>query len=193
MAQNWWNQLLGTNSGDKPSIHQPLVWSDEDNRRFHQWKLEAGFQPFWNSLKKALEAELQGSSTNTTTVSFWKGQGAEGLIFYFEKNGAPTADAQFLFRYCGDRVKELGYVSQLQDHKKDSKGNELLRFYLKPSLKSKLEKEGLPWTQIYGNLLLELSLVLGVPETLKIQATSFQDRQYQKVKHFYEFVGQLMQ
>jgi hypothetical protein len=193
MSSNWWKQLMGSPSKEDAPVHQPLVWSDEATRKFHNWKLEAGFKPYWNYLQAGLEAELQNKDTDTACVSFWKGQGAEGVLFYFDHNHELLADALFLFRYCGDRVKELGYTVHLQDHKKDGKDKELLRLYFKPSLRSKLDQDGQLWSQIYGNLLLELSLTHSGPDTLKIQANSFQDRQYQKVRHFYEFVGQLMQ
>lgn len=194
MAPNWWKKRPSEPSSfDNSPVHQPLTWTEEETRKFHQWKLEAAFQPYWNLLQQGLEAELQTNGQGLPNVSFWKGQGAEGLLFFFDRHPGKVAEAKFLFRYCGDRIKELGYTIQLQDYKKEINGLELLRYYFKPSLKSKLDQVGLPWSQIYGNLLLELSLVNGLPETLKIQANSFQDRQYQKVKHFYDFVTQLMQ
>lgn len=83
-----------------------------------------------------------------------------------------------VWNYWKDEILDLGY--KIQNSVKEEKGNKtFLRYYFKPLLKFKVEKQ-----QLYGNITLELIKESARFKYIAMKCTWYVDKNFKQAKHY---------
>jgi len=123
-------------------------------------------------------------------VVLLKSPGINGIFFNDSfLNGSAKNEYKFWIECLKNALLKSGYYQYQAKRKiydRDNYVESIERTYLKPwpSIGASL-----PIDQMWGNITFELVLINDEPETLKISATYYSDRNYQKERDFYELLG----
>ncbi len=178
-------QEVEQNSKTQPVLHDPIIRSTEALAAYEKWK---GFM-----VKKKLMSWLETEYANflkdgqpiDENLLFLNTVSSKGFAIRFSELRYNATQANQLFDYLKEKILALNYKVYSADIRTYTKGEiieSLAQYYLKPSLKNRLN--GPPFNQEFGNISIELICQNDLPTLLKFSATVYNDRSYQPPKHF---------
>ncbi|MFK7952070.1 MAG: hypothetical protein AB8B73_04435 [Ekhidna sp.] len=177
-------KLFGEKTATPLVVQEILKRSDRFTTQFHEWKLsdlrDEMIDEIWQSYfwkKKGIE--------KTPQVFIMESVSNNGFSIKYEAN-YNEKDFHFLFDYLADQVKKLNYTLVLSRLTRKESGEDVdtkEMHYLKP-------KRGFvePINQQYGNIQIEYSMINDSPQSIRLIANGYPDRNYTKVKDFNELV-----
>ncbi len=175
-----------------PVHNEALERSEAFESERKQWMVNGEHLPLLRSILQAYRTKKNGVEPVETDLFLHGTPYGNGFFFtYRERFGIrPFA---FLFDLFRDRALELGYRKYHSDRRileKEEHYETIERHFLKPPINKEMDvKKG---TQLYGNLLLEQTLINDRPSYIKIMANIYADGMYHPPLPFEELVGKLL-
>jgi len=175
-----------------PLLHDQIIRREEEITAYEKWKMSHVKNQLINWVEKAYGQFINEGAAVDKSIIFLDTNSSKGLAIYFSNMRYTPQEATHLFDFLKEKVLELNYRSANADIRTYTKGTvveSLAKYYLKPSLKNMLGNP--PFNQEFGNISIELVCQDDLPKILKFSATSYNDRSYQKPKHFSQLMTHL--
>ncbi len=186
--QNLFNKAEDS-SKTAPLLHDQIVRKEAEIIAYEKWKTSHVKNQLITWIEEEYGQFITEGAAVDNSIIFLDNISSKGFAIYFSNMRYTPQEATHLFDFFKEKVLELNYRSTNSDIRTYTKGTvveSLAKYYLKPSLKNMLGNP--PFNQEFGNISIELICQDDLPKILKFSATSYNDRSYQKPKHF----GQLM-
>lgn len=184
MANFWaqvkkWFKEEDASSPTKPFIEEWLERSDEEKQDLIAWKLSDNCLNYCSLVFDSFSEEK-----NHPALTFLKLPSSSGFIINLKKEETKLRDAQRFMDFLREKVLALNYIRQMSSYRlytKNGKTERIERFYLKPRLNI---VESNQVDQLYGNVIMELTIREEVPLSLKFQVNRYSDRNYTEGRSF---------
>lgn len=182
---DFWNKLKDwfkeeeQSSPTKPFVEEWLERSDEEKEDLKKWKLSDNCLEFSDLVYGTFLKDEKKSS-----LTFLKSPYSSGFLIEFKEKQYRLRDVQRFMDFLKEKVLNLNYKRQLSDYRlytKNNKTERIERFYLKPRLKL-LESNQVE--QLFGNVIIELTIRDEMPLILKFQVNRYSDRNYTESNTF---------
>ncbi len=189
---NFWNKLKDwfkeeeQSSPTKPFVKEWLERTPEEKVDLLKWKLEDTCLDFCS-----LVYDSFSQSEKHPYLTFLKSPYSSGFLLDFRKGNYQLRDAQRFMDFLKEKVEHLNYLRQLSDFRlytRNGKTERIERFYLKPRVKI---AENNQVDQLFGNVIIELTIQEKQPLTLKFQVNPYSDRNYTKSQTFEKMIDQI--
>lgn len=176
----------------QPLLHDSIVRDSSELLDYEKWKNSIVKNQMITLIERAYGNFLKEEETRDNSIIFLDGVSMKGFAIHFSKLRYNVNEVTNLFDFLKEKILALNYKSYNSDKRTYLKGKvveSLAKHYLKPSLKNMLGNP--PFNQEFGNISIELICQDDLPITLKFSATSYNDRSYQKAKHYGELMRHL--
>ena len=182
---NFWNKLKDwfkeeeQSSPTKPFVKEWLERTEEEKQDLLKWKLSDTCLDFCS-----LVYDSFSQNENHPYLTFLKSPYSSGFSFNFQKGNYKLRDAQRFMDFLREKVLDLNYIKQMSDYRlytKNGKTERIERFYQKPRVKL-TEKNQMD--QLFGNVIIELTIREEEPLNLKFQVNRYSDRNYTESQSF---------
>lgn len=182
---NFWKQVKGwfkaadESSPTKPFIEERLERSETEQEDLKKWKLSNSCLDLCSLVYDSFLEEK-----NHPALTFLKLRSSSGFIINLEKEKTSLNDAQRFMDFLREKVLALNYKRQNSNYRlytKNGKTEKIERFYMKPRLKL---VENNRVDQLYGNVIIELTIREEQPLSLKFQVNRYSDRNYTDSRTF---------
>ncbi len=193
--KNFWSQVRGwfkeaeESSPTKPFVEEWLERTKEEKEDFNSWKLGSECLDLCSLVHSNFLRYQEGErESGDNRITFLSSAKAAGFVFHFPKGEYTLREAQRFMDFLKWKVSGLNYVSQLSDYRlyaKRGKSERIERFYLKPRLALNEQNRV---DQMYGNIIIELTIRDEVPIHLKLQSNRYSDRNYVDAYSFEELM-----
>jgi len=178
-------QKVEHSSKTEPLLHDSIIRKDEEIAAYEKWKTTHIKNQLVDWIANEYGAFVKEGVSIDDSILFLDAVSSKGFAIYFSNMRYTPQEATHLFDFFKEKVLELNYRLANSDVRTYTKGavvESLAKYYLKPSLKNMLGNP--PFNQEFGNISIELICQDDMPKILKFSATSYNDRSYQKPKHF---------
>ena len=191
---DFWEYIRGLfSAGEKSSPSQPAVAglierSEEERADFARWKETLVSKRMLNWLADQYAIYRVLPHDIDEALDFLDTPSSKGFVIHFHKTQYSRRECAHLLDLLKERVRAVNYMPQLSDTRTFSRGEwveTVERHYLKP--RPKFEGEA-PFSQGFGNVLIELVLRNDAPYHLKFSATAYNDRLYKEADDFQELM-----
>ncbi len=185
-------QKAEQSSKTQPLLHDPIVRDSNELLAYEKWKSSIIKKQLISWIEGEYGNFLKEGATRDNSILFLDNVSMKGFAIHFSKLRYNANEVRNLFDFFKEKVLMLNYKSNNSDKRTYLKGKvveSIAKHYLKPSLKNMLGNP--PFNQEFGNISIELICQDDLPVTLKFSATSYNDRSYQKAKHFGELMRHL--
>ncbi|GLR19182.1 hypothetical protein [Portibacter lacus] len=163
---------LGSNN--QPSFEY-LHEEDTDYESFIPWKNSFSGNNFFEWFRSKLSDFEENELQNDKNIFFFKNEST----FAFRVNAdVLNISPSIIWNYWKDEVLDIGYVLKNSETEYKDKEN-VQRYYLKPRLKHKVEKE-----QLYGNITLELLKNEAKPQYIMMKCTWYVDQNFKPARTY---------
>jgi len=189
--QNLFNKVEHS-SKTVPLLHDQIIRKEEEIATYEKWKTSHVKNQLLNWIETAYGLFIKEGATVDKSIIFLDTISSKGFAIYFSNLRYTPQEATHFFDFLKEKVLELNYRSanaDIRTYTKDTIVESLAKYYLKPSLKNMLGNP--PFNQEFGNISIELICQDDLPQILKFSATSYNDRSYQKPKHFSQLMTHL--
>ncbi len=182
---NFWKQVKGwfkevdESSPTKPFIEERLERTEAELEDLKSWKLSNSCLELCSVVYDSFLEEK-----NHPALTFLKLRSSSGFIIDLEKEKTNLRDAQRFMDFLREKVLALNYKRQNSNYRlysKNGKTEKIERFYMKPRLN--IVESG-QVDQLYGNVIIELTIREEVPLSLKFQVNGYSDRNYTDSRTF---------
>jgi len=189
---NFWKQVKGwfkdadESSPTKPFIEEQLERTEAEKEDLKRWKLSDACMDFCSLVYDSFLENKRHSS-----LTFLKFRSSSGFIINLEKEKAKLRDAQRFMDFLQEKVLSFNYKRQNSNYRlytKNNKTEKIERFYMKPRL-NVLEDRKVD--QLYGNVMIELTIREEKPLKLKFQVNRYSDRNYSDGRTFEQLMEEL--
>ena len=167
---------LKTNSGKQKNIQiEFLQESHADYDELISWKNSYSGNQFYNWINdNYLQFEEEGIQIDENIFFF----NNESTFAFRISTEVLDINPFHLWNFWKDKVIEYGYCLKNSERVYKEKNN-ILRYYLKPRLKYKVEGE-----QLFGNITLELIKNQGAPKYILMKCTWYMDKKFGKAENY---------
>lgn len=189
---SWWNRKTERDDVPVPLIHEPLKWDKDSDIAYATWRDSLEKKRILNQLLDAYLVFSRRGETLDNAIDYSDAPMHRGFVLYLDKLGYSFETYRFLLELFKDRIKEDGYILNLNDAMtRVDKGDisTVYRYYLKPSMRDM--NHGLR-SQRYGNVKLELHVLNDIPIHFKCLSTIYRDRSYQEAASFRELLDVML-
>lgn len=189
---SWWKRKTESGGIRRPLIHEPLEWDEDSAKAYASWLDSLEKERILNQLLDAFLLFSQKGETLDDAIDYTDAPMHRGFVLYLDKLDFPFETYRFLLELFKDRIKDDGYILNLNDAmtRVDENGiATVYRYYLKPSMRDMAQ--GLR-TQRYGNVKLELHVRNDMPIHFKCLSTIYRDRSYTEASPFKELVDVIL-
>jgi len=172
-------------SKTQPLLHDSIVRDTGEILAYEKWKNSLVKNQMITWIEREYGNFLNEGKTRDNSILFLDGVSTKGFAIHFSKLRYNANEITNLFDFFKEKILALNYKTYNSDKRTYVKGRfveSLSKHYLKPSLNNMLGTP--PFNQEFGNISIELICQDDLPTTLKFSATSYNDRSYQKAKHF---------
>lgn len=172
--------------------HELIQRSESDKQYYAQWEASSAKDGFLDWLYKEYQHYRQNGCCDPALM-FLIIPSVNGFVIRFDAGRWHDQDFICLFDYFKSSLKKEGYwphVSDVKTIKKCTGLEEVQRHYLKPPRQFELEC-GEKMDQKFGNLMISLCVDNGHTCTLKLSATHYNDRLYDKAYPFDDLMNLL--
>ena len=149
----------------------PNDWFSEDE--IYHWKNSQDVVHFFEALKSSLQ---DGQKIEDVTILHLPS--SKGFAIHPRAFDYPVLFWKKLMFYWKNDLLGQDYVLHNRNIREEG-DHQFFRFYLKPSIRLKLEK---PINQLYGNILMELNANTSKATLFKMQVNQYNDRIYAPAK-----------
>lgn len=171
-----------TGSYRKPFLQETLKRSSAELSVYEAWKDSSEMQRLFDDLYDNYLREVNDRE-NPLGLYVLDSKAASG--FYFRISPPfDTKNIYFFFDALRDKVLQEGYYLYTSHRKvflKNGKTEISEMHYLKPPASSDMT---LPQDQMYGNIQIDLVIVEGEPQYIKLMASVYSDRNYSEALNF---------
>lgn len=177
-----YNKVFGTKSATPIIVNEVIKRSQRFLNNFHAWKSSEVSHELLNEVWQSYFWKKKGIDKNPQ-VYILESNYSNGISINYESK-YDRKSFHFLFDYLADQVKKLDYrlvMSRLTIEEKGQIVETKELHYLKPK-RSFVE----PIDQKYGNVQIEYKMVDDHPDSIRVIANGYPDRNYQEVKNFDE-------
>ena len=183
-------------SPSQPLLHQLIERSSAELADYERWKktlvrrrlIDWLFNQY--AIYQALPLDIDEALDFLDTPS------SKGFVIHFAQTRYSRRDATFFFDYLKEKVRELGYRTQVSDTRTYNRPNwveTVARHYLKPRPTFQMEEQASgKFNQKFGNITIELEIRDEQVHNLRFRATSYNDHLYEEAEGFGELMKQLM-
>lgn len=175
-----------------PVHNESLERSEEYEEERKHWMMKGEHLPLLRSILQAYRTKEKGVEPIETDLFMHSTPYGNGFFFTYRSHFGERHFA-FLFDLFRDRALEVGYRKYHSDRRileKEHHYETIERHFLKPPINKEMDvKKG---TQLYGNLLLEQSLINEKPSYIKVMANVYSDGLYHPPWPFDELIGKLL-
>lgn len=177
----------------QPILHEVLERSEEEQALYEAW-LSADGQKSMLAWLTDMHGQFLGNPMfRAKPICFLAIPSVNGFVINYSPQRWDADDFVCFFDHLKEQVLTLGYWTQNADIRVQSCGKVLetvQRYYLKPPRKRDfLSKE--PQEQLYGNVLISLTLHNEQLINLKFSATHYTDRAYKEPRPFNELMQKI--
>lgn len=159
-----------------------LEEEETDYEIFMPWKNSFAGNNFFEWLKTKFNDFEEGLAQTDKNIIIFKNESTIAFRINTEiLNICPTV----LWNYWKDEIKDAGYALKNSEVEYREKQN-TQRYYLKPRLKYKIERE-----QRFGNITLELNKAEAKPKFIMLKCTWYVDHNFKKADHYGELLKAL--
>ena len=184
MANFWkqvkeWFKEADKSSPTKPFIEERLERSETEKVDLQKWKLSDSCLDFCSLIYDSFSENKKHPS-----LTFLKTPSSSGFIINLKKEEINLRNAQRFMDFLQEKVLALNYKRQNSNYRlynKNGKTEKIERFYMKPRLKLVGNNQV---DQLYGNVMVELTIREEIPLSLKFQVNRYSDRNYTESRTF---------
>lgn len=187
---NFFDKIIGKlfQAQNGPLVAGPLKRTAPEQQEYLRW---ASGPAAAETLRKVRQA-ISGSHSRTFKAHLLRTPYANGFALYTHTGNAGN-ELRLLADLLKDRVKSLGYVSQLaerQEYDRAQYVETVEKNYLKPPPPTDFTQL---FNQLYGNILIQYVLYNQQPAYLKLVASVYSDRLYTTALPYEELEGILLE
>jgi hypothetical protein len=180
------------NKVEVPVHNESLERSNEFEDQRKEWMMKGEHLPLLRSVLQAYRTKEKGVEPIETDLFFHGSPYGNGFFFTYRSHFGERRFS-FLFDLFRDRAMELGYRKYHSDRRileKEHHYETIERHFLKPPINKEMDvKKG---TQLYGNLLMEQSLINERPSYIKVMANVYSDGHYHPPLPFEDLIKKLL-
>lgn len=179
-------------SPSNPLFHELIHRSEEEKADYDHWKrtlVRRRLTDWLNdqyAIYRVLPADIDEALDFLDTPS------SKGFVIHFYQTGYSRRDVTHFFDYLKERVRQLGYRTQISDSRTYHRVGwveTIQRHYLKPRPDF---SAGEKMSQAYGNVMIEMELRNEQVHNLRFRATSYQDRTFHEALDFRELMQEVL-
>ena len=193
-----WNYIKGLfktaeeSSPSQPLIHELIHRSEGEKTDYEHWKNTLVRRRLidWLNDQYAIFRVLPDDIDEG--LDFLTSPSSKGFVIHFHQTRYSLRDITHFFDYLKERVKSLGYRSQISDTRTYHRADwveTIQRHYLKPPPQF---RQGEKLNQGYGNIMIEFELRNEMPYNLRFRATTYRDHQFKDPLEFKDLMTQVL-
>ena len=171
-------------------VHEVLKRSQHDQAAYQAWKGSQEQQELLQEIAKAYYYKKTNIGSELD-VHLFNTDYANGFAVTYHPRVNPK-NFQHLSEYFRDKVLEMGYRLVNADRRiidRDRYVETIEKYYLKPPMSADdLSQEVIQVNQMFGNIAIDHVLIDGKPSYLKVLASIYSDRQFQKAHSYDDFI-----
>jgi hypothetical protein len=171
--------------GQEVTIHEVLKRSAHFIRDFEEWKRSESTQVLIDTVHNSYIDKL-ASREPEIDIEVYRSPYANGFIIYPTKT-ENELQLEFLMEYIKEMLEEEGYRLVHSDRRLRETGKSVTsieKYYLKPPISHEI-----PIDQIYGNVIIELTLKNNLPFKFKVIVNVYSDRLYSEARNFEDLIS----
>lgn len=189
-------QQAEQSSPSQPLIHELIERSEAEMEDYAFWKKTLVLRRLLDWLNEQYAAYRLRPESTDEALDFLNTPSSKGFVIHFSETGYSRRDATFFFDYLRERVLSLQYRTQVSDRRSYQRHawvETIERHYLKPGITLRANlREGEPFAQHFGNIMVELELRDDKVHNLRFRATTYNDRLFQEPAEFKELMQQVL-
>jgi len=184
-----------SSSPSQPLIHELIERTPEELADYDHWKSTLVCRRLRDWLADQYAIFRVEPENIDEGMDFLNTPSSKGFAIHFFKTRYSRRDATHFFDFLKEKVKELGYRTQISDSRSYQRANwveRIDRHYLKPPASFSHHAATGRFEQRYGNITVELELRNDQVHNLRFRATAYRDHLFEDAEEFKDLIQQLV-